>query len=156
MCPQIISGTNSDLTSTVSELIRDLLRDNWPTSGFDPVNTDIDFGISTWNNYGDIDIHVNADKSVSTPMTLGWTRSAVLDTVAIHLYVRANQTEIPANAGNTQRKIEEIIKDNAANLGQGIISLRWEGWGPIVIDNNLKEVWHAIGKATAMYVKVKV
>ena len=154
--PQIIAGTGTDLTKTVSQLVKELLENNWPTSAFDPLKVDIKFGLDTWDNYGDIQLHVNADKSTSIPSTLGWNRSQVMDTVAIHLYVRKNQEEIPLNMGNAQRKIEEIIKDNAASLGQGVTAIRWDGWDPIFIDKNLKDVWHGIGRTTAVYFKVKV
>ncbi len=156
MCPQIIAGTGSDLANTVAELVKNLLSNNWPISSFDPLKSEIDFGLHTWNDYGDIDIHVNADKGISTPDTLGWNRSKVVDPVLIHLYVRKNQQEIPLNMGNAQRKIEEIIKDNAAALGQGISILRWDGWESITIDKSLRDIWHAIGHASAVYFKVKV
>lgn len=157
MCPQIIAGTASDLTKTVAQLVKELLENNWPTSAFDPLKSEIGFGLDTWDDYGDIDIHVVAGPSTSQPDTIGWFRSKVVDSVVIHLYVRKNQEEIPINMGNAQRKIEEIVKDNAGSgLGQGIAMLRWDGWNPIVIDNNLKDVWHGIGKASAIYFKVKV
>jgi hypothetical protein len=154
--PQIIAGTGTDLTKTVAQLVKELLENNWPTSAFDPLKTDIGFGLDTWDDYGDIDIHVKADKMASIPMTLGWTRSMINDSVAVNLYVRKNADEIPLNMGNAQRKIEEIVKDNAAALGQGVTAIRWDGWDPVFIDNNLKDVWHAIGHATAIYFKVKV
>ena len=156
MCPQIIAGQGSDLTKAIPQLVKELLENNWPTSAYDPLKSEIDFGLDTGNNYGDIDIHVNGDKGFSTPMTLGWTRRTFNDPVLVHLYVRKNQEEIPTSMGNAQRKIEEIINDNAAALGQGVTAIRFDGWEPILIDNNLKDVWHAIGRATAIYYKVKV
>lgn len=156
MTPQIIAGTGADLTKTVAQLVKELLESAWPVSAFDPLKADIKFGLDTWDNYGDIQIHVTAEKSFSQPMTLGWTRSQVMDPVLINLYVRKNQEEIPLNIGNAQRKIEEIIKDNAASLGQGVTAIRWDGWDRVVIDNNLKDVWLAIGHATGIYFKVKV
>jgi hypothetical protein len=156
MCPQIIAGQGSDLTKTVAQLIKELLENNWPTSAFDPLKSDIGFGLDTWDDYGDIDIHVNADRSISEPMTIGWGRSKIMDPVSIHLFVRKNQEEIPSNMGNAQRKIEEIVKDNAAALGQGVTALRWDGWDPIVMDKSLKDIWHGVGHATAIYFKVKV
>src|SRR6266496_4131949 len=101
MSPQIIAGQGSDLTKTIAQLVKELLENNWPTSAFDPLKVDIKFGLDTWDNYGDIQLHVNADKSTSIPSTLGWNRSQVMDT-------------------------------------------------------NLKDVWHAIGHASAIYFKVKV
>lgn len=154
--PQVIAGTSNDLSKTVSQLVMELLRDNWPTSAFDPLNTDIGFGLDTWDDYGDIDIHINAERGISVPATIGWRYSRVEDPVLINLYVRKVQEEIPANMGNAQRKIEEIVKDNASALGQGIQAIRWDGWERIFLDNNLKDVWHAIGRATAIYFKVKV
>jgi hypothetical protein len=154
--PQIIAGQGSDLTKAVPQLVKELLENNWPTSAYDPLKSEIDFGLDTWNNYGDIDIHVKADKSFSVPQTIGWGRSMINDPVLIHLFVKKNQEEIPTSMGNAQRKIEEIIKDNAAALGQGVTAIRFDGWEPIVIDNNLKDVWHAIGRATAIYFRVKV
>jgi hypothetical protein len=156
MSPQIIAGTASDLTKAIPQLVKELLENNWPTSAYDPLKSEIDFGLDTWNNYGDIDIHVKADKSFSTPQTIGWSRSMINDPVLIHLFVKKNQEEIPTSMGNAQRKIEEIIKDNAASLGQGVTAIRFDGWEPIIIDNNLKDVWHAIGRATAIYFRVKV
>lgn len=154
--PQVIAGTVSDLTKTVAQLVKELLESNWPVSGYDPLASDIGFGLDVWDNYGDIDIHVTAGVSVSQPSTLGWTRSRVLDPVVISLFVRKNQDVIPQNMGNAQRKIEEIVKDNAGNLGQGINILRWDGWDKLAIDNNLTDVWRVNGKATAIYFKVKV
>lgn len=154
--PQIIAGTASDLTKTVSQLVKELLENQWPISAFDPLKTDIGFGLDTWDDYGDIDIHVAADRTLSRPSTIGWTYSKVIDTVAINLFVRKVQEEIPQNMGNAQRKIEEIIKDNAAALGQGVQMLKWEGWTTVALDNNLKDVWHAVGRASAVYFKVKV
>lgn len=154
--PQIIAGTGTDLTKTVSQLVKELLETNWPTSAFDPLNTDIGFGLDTWDDYGDIDIHVTADKSFSMPDTIGWIRSKVTDPVLITLFVRKNTDFIPVNMGNAQRKIEEIVKDNAASLGQGIPILRWDGWEQIVIDNNLKDVWQVKGHASAVYFKIRV
>ena len=155
--PQVIAGTASDLTKTVSQLVKELLENNWPTSAFDPLKTDIGFGLDTWDDYGDIDIHVTeANRVLSTPYSIGWGYSKVIDPVRIDLYVRKAQEEIPANMGNAQRKIEEIVKDNAATLGQGVQILRWDGWERLFSDNNLKDVWHAIGRASAIYWKVKV
>lgn len=153
---QIIAGTVSDLTKTVAQLVKELLENNWPTSAFDPLKSEIGFGLDTWDDYGDIDIHVTADKSVSQPITIGWGMSKVMDSVLVRLFVRKNQEEIPTNMGNAQRKIEAIIKDNAADgLGQGINALRWDGWEKVAIENNLKDVWQVAGHATAVYFKVK-
>lgn len=154
--PQIIAGTASDLTKTVAQLVKELLESAWPSSAFDPLNTDIGFGLDTWDDYGDIDIHVTADKSFSMPDTIGWIRSKVTDPVLITLFVRKNTDFIPVNMGNAQRKIEEIVKDNAAGLGQGIPILRWDGWEQIVIDNNLKDVWQVKGHASAVYFKIRI
>ena len=154
--PQIIAGTASDLTKTVSQLVKELLENNWPTSAFDPLKTDIGFGTDTWDDYGDIDIHVNPDAASSKPATIGWGYSQVVDPVFIHLFVRANQQEIPVNAGNAQRKIEEIVKDNAGALGQGVQILRWDGWDRPFFKNNLNDTWQATGKASAIYWKAKV
>ena len=154
--PQVIAGTASDLTKTVSQLVKELLENNWPTSAFDPLKADIGFGLDTWDDYGDLDIHVGADRGISVPHTIGWARTKVTDPVVINLFVRKVQEEIPANMGNAQRKIEEIIKDNAATLGQGVQILRWDGWNNVFLDNNLKDVWHAIGRASAIYFKVRV
>lgn len=153
--PQVIAGTASDLTKTVSQLVKELLENNWPTSAFDPLKADIGFGVDWWDDYGDIDIHVNQDRGSSRPATIGWSYSMVVDPVLINLFVRANKDEIPSNMGNAQRKIEEIVKDNAASLGQGVQMLRWDGWERPFFDNNLRDVWHVIGRATAVYWKVK-
>jgi hypothetical protein len=154
--PQIIAGTASDLTKTVSVLVKEVLENQWPISAFDPVKADIGFGLDTWDDYGDIDIHVAADRTLSRPTTIGWRYSKVIDTVTVNLFVRKVQDEIPQNMGNAQRKIEEIIKDNAGSLGDGVQMIRWEGWNSVALDNNLKDVWHAIGRASAIYFKVKV
>lgn len=153
--PQVIAGQGADLTKTVSQLVKELLEAQWPTSAFDPLKADIGFGTDTWDDYGDIDIHVNPDRATSSPFTIGWKYSMVVDPVLINLFVRANQHEIPVNAGNAQRKIEEIVKDNAASLGQGVQMLKWDGWERPFFDNNLKDIWHAIGRANAIYWKVK-
>src|SRR5215510_11622762 len=139
--PQVVSGTASPLTSSVTKLVRDLLENNWPTSAYDPLRSDIGFGLSTWDDYGDIDIHVTQDRVVSVPDTIGWGRSKVTEPALITLFLRKNQQEIPATFGNAQRMIEQIVKDNAASLGQGIAMLRWDGWDRIVIADSLKEVW---------------
>lgn len=154
--PQIIAGQASDLTKTVSQLVKELLENNWPTSAYDPLKAEIGFGTDTWDDYGDIDIHVNPGLVFSRPTTIAWRYSRVEDRVLINLFVRANQQEIPVNAGNAQRKIEEIVKDNAGSLGQGVQMLRWDGWERPFFDTNIKDTWHAIGRASAMYWKVKV
>ena len=154
--PQVIAGTASDLTKTVSVLVKELLETNWPTSAFDPLKADIGFGIDTWDDYGDIDIHVNPDRSLSAPFTIGWGYSRVVDRVSIHLYVRKVQEEVPANMGNAERRIEQIIKDNATTLGQGVQVLVWNGWDREFLDNNLGDIWHAIARASTVYWKVKV
>jgi hypothetical protein len=154
--PQVVTGTGVALTKTVSQLVMELLQNNWPTSAYDPLNTDIGFGLDTWDNYGDIDIHVTADKVVSVPDTIGWTRSRVVDSVFIALYVRKNTDTIPTNMGNAQRKIEEIVKDNAASLGQGVSALLWNGWDPLNVNNNLVDVWRVVGRASAIYYLVKI
>lgn len=152
---QIITGTTSDLTKTVAQLVKELLENNWPTVGFDPLKSDIGFGLDVWDDYGDIDIHVTAGPSVSSPATLGWTYSRIIDAAVITLYVRKNVDFIPTNMGNAQRKIEEIIKDNASALGQGIMMLRWDGWEKVFIANNLVDVWQGVGRCSAIYFKVK-
>jgi hypothetical protein len=154
--PQVVAGTVSDLTKAVTQLVKELLENNWPTSAFDPLKTDIGFGLDTWDNYGDIDIHVTANQQISEPYTIGWSQSRIRDSVIISLFVRKNQQEIPVNMGNAQRKVEEIIKDNATALGQGVTAIRFDGWDKVVIDTNLVDVWRVNGKATAIYFKVKV
>lgn len=154
--PQQIAGQGADLTKTVSQLVKELLEAQWPTSAFDPLKTDIKFGLDIWDDYGDIQMHINQDRGLSSPDTIGWGRSRVIDPVLINLFMRANQEQIPSNFGNTQRKIEEIIKDNAANLGQGVQMLRFDGWERPFFDNNLKDIFHAILRVTAIYWKVKV
>ena len=153
--PQVIAGTASDLTKTISVLVKELLDTNWPAAPFDPAKLDTKFGVDTWDDYGDIQIHVNQDRGFSQPVTLGWSYSMVVDPVLIHLFVRANREEIPSNMGNAQRKIEEIVKDNAASLGQGVQMLRWDGWERPFFDTNLRDVWHVFGRATAIYWKAK-
>ena len=154
--PQVIAGQGTDLTKTVSQLVMELLQNNWPTSAFDPLKTDVKFGTDTWDDYGDIQIHVNPDRGSSMPTTIGWRYSQVTDPVRINLFMRANQEQIPVNSGNAQRKIEEIVKDNAASLGQGVQILRWDGWEQPFFDSNIKDTWHAIARASAVYWKVKV
>jgi len=154
--PQVIAGTASDLTKTVSQLVKELLENNWPTSAYDPLKSAIGFGLGTWDDYGDIDIHVQSERGQSKPFFIGWKYSMIVDPVLIHLYVKSNTEEIPSNMGNAQRKIEEIIKDNASSLGQGIQILRFDGWDRIFEDNNLQSVWHATGRASAIYWKVKI
>jgi hypothetical protein len=153
--PQVIAGQGTDLTKTVAQLVKELLENNWPTSAYNPLKSEIGFGLGTWDNYGDIDIHVQAERGISRPFTIGWQYSQVLDPVLIHLFVRSNTEELPVNMGNAQRKIEEIIKDNATALGQGVQMLRWDGWERIFEDKNLQDIWHAIGKASAIYWRVK-
>jgi hypothetical protein len=155
--PQIIAGQGSDLSKTVAQLVKELLENNWPTSAYDPLKSDIGFGMGTWDSYGDIDIHVNADKSISSPLTIGWSRSQIYDPVTINLFIKTNQENAPpTNMITAKTKIEEIIKDNAAALGQGITALRFDGWDPTFQDTNLKDVWKAVGHATAIYFRVKV
>lgn len=153
---QIIAGQATDLTKTIAELVRDLLYNNWPTATYDPVRADVDFGMETWNDYGDIDIHVTAEPATSRPLTIGWLMSQVIDPVLISLYVRKNQQTIPTSSlGGAQRKIEEIIKDNAASLGQGVQMLRFDGWGRLNEGNTIKDVWRINGRASAIYFRVK-
>jgi hypothetical protein len=153
--PWVIAGTASDLSKTVAQLVKELLENNWPTAAFDPLKADIGFGLDTWDNYGDIDIHVNADNQFSRYNLIGGTQAENTDHVAIRLYVRKNIEEIPTNMGNAQRKIEEIIRDNVGSLGQGIHLILWDGWDPIFIDPNLMDVWQAVGRAHAIYWKNK-
>jgi hypothetical protein len=154
--PQIIAGTASDLTKTVAQLVKEVLENNWPTSGYNPLKSEIGFGLGTWDNYGDIDIHVQSERGESKPYFIGWKYSMIVDPVLIHLYVKSNTEELPINVGNAQRKIEEIINDNASTLGQGIQMLRFDGWERVAEDTNLQSIWHAIGKASAIYWKVKI
>lgn len=153
--PQIIAGQSTDLTKTVAVLVKELLENNWPTVTYDPIKSDVGFGIDTWDDYGDIDIHVNPDRAISIPATIGWGYSRVRDRITIHLFVRKNREAAPDTLGSAERKIEEIIKDNATTLGQGVHMLHWDGWDRVFIDNNLKDIWHAIGRASAIYWKVK-
>jgi hypothetical protein len=154
--PQVIAGQPTDLQKSVAELVRDLLYANWPTAGYDVLRDDISFGLGTWDDYGDIDIHVNAAAGTSEPYVLGWSYSKVTDPVIIRLFYRKNSEEIPAELSKVQRKVEEIIKDNVANLGQGITMIRWDGWGDIFEDENIKDVWVANGTASAIYWRVTV
>lgn len=153
--PQIIAGTASDLTTTVADLVRTLLQNNWPTSGYDPLQSEIDFGLDKWNDYGDLDIHVVPDRTISRPLNIGWTYSEITESVYINLYVRKNTQTVPASLGNAQRMIESIIKDNAANLGQGITALRFDGWNPLNQGNTIQDVWILTGRASAIYFRVK-
>lgn len=151
---QIISGTGSDLTVTVASLVKDLLEANWPVSGYDPIKSDIGFGLERWDDYGDIDIHVVPDRVFSQPITLGWKYSQVTEYVYINVYVRKNQQTIPTSLGGAQRMVESIIKDNAKNLGQGINELRFDGWSPLNAGNRIQDVWLLTGKASAIFFRV--
>jgi hypothetical protein len=153
--PQVIAGQSTDLTKTVAQLVKELLEANWPTTAYDVLRADIGFGLGTWDDYGDIDIHVNAAEGESETYDIGGTFSKVTDPVVIHLFYRKNVEEIPDLVGKAQRKVEEIIKDNMRNLGQGIPMLLWNGWGEVFEDDNLKDVWHAQGRASAIYWRVK-
>lgn len=151
---QIVTGTASDLTVTVASLVKTLLETNWPASGYDPIASDIGFGLERWDDYGDIDIHVVPDRTISKPWTLGWKYSQVTESVYINLYVRRNLETIPPSVGGAQRMIESIIKDNAANLGQGIPALRFDGWNPLNAGNAIQDVWLLTGKASAIFFRV--
>jgi len=153
--PQVIAGTASDLTNTIAELVKNLLETNWPTSAYDPLKSEVDFGLDTWNDYGDIDIMVNADKCTSQPATIGWTYSAITESVTINLFVRKNTQAIPSSLGSAQRKIESIIKDNAASLGQGVTAIRFDGWDPVNAGNTILDVWKITGRASAIFFRVK-
>src|SRR5580765_5591044 len=131
--PQIVAGTASALTKTIAKMVKELLETNWPTSAYDPVAADIGFGLDTWDNYGDIDIHVTPDRTNSVPSTIGWTYSKVTENVFVTLYVRKNTDTIPDSFGSAQRMIEQIIKDNAASLGQGVTMLRFDGWDRLLV-----------------------
>lgn len=154
--PQVIAGTASNLTKTIAVMVKELLETNWPTSAYSPLQSEIGFGIDTWDDYGDIDIHVNPSKSHSIPFTIGWAYTETKDTVTINVFVRSNQHEVPPTLGSTERKIEEIITDNATTLGDGVQMLHWDGWDREFIDNNLRDTWHAVGRASATYWKVTV
>jgi hypothetical protein len=134
----------------------ELLQSQWPVSAYDPLASDIGFGLGTWDNYGDIDIHVTADRTVSTTDVIGGNRSMVTENVLVTLFVRKNADAIPDNMGAAQRMIEQIIKENMLTLGQGITSLTFGGWDRIVIRDNLQDVWQVAGHATAIYWLVKV
>lgn len=153
--PQIVAGTASALTKTISKMVKELLETNWPTSAYDPLASDIGFGLDTWDNYGDIDIHVTPDRTSSVPATIGWTYSKVTENVFITLYVRKNSDTVPDSFGAGQRMIEQIIKDHAASLGQGVTMLRFDGWDRLLVKDNLEDVWQCIGHAAAIYWLVK-
>jgi hypothetical protein len=154
--PQVVAGQPTDLQKSVAELVRDLLSANWPSSGYDVLKPDINFGLGTWDDYGDIDIHVNAVAGTSEPYVLGWSYSKITDPVVVRVFYRKNTEEIPPELSKVQRKVEEIIKDNVDSLGQGVTMIRWDGWGDIVEDESLKDVWVANGTATAIYWRVKI
>lgn len=154
--PQVIAGTASDLTKTVARLVMELIRDNWPLTGIDPAKSNIGFGLGTWDDYGDVDIHVTASAGTSEPYDLSGGLSKVTDPVLVKIFVRKNQEEIPDNVGTAQRQVEQIIKDNITSLGQGITMLRWDGWDDIYEDDNLRDVWTAPGRASAIYWRAKV
>jgi hypothetical protein len=154
--PQVVAGQPTDLQKSVAELVRDLLSANWPASGYDVLKVDINFGLGTWDDYGDIDIHVNAVAGTSEPYVLGWSYSKITDPVVVRVFYRKNTEEIPPELSKVQRKVEEIIKDNVDSLGQGVTMIRWDGWGDIVEDESLKDVWVANGTATAIYWRVKI
>ena len=149
--PQVIAGTGVPLSKTIAKLVKELLENNWPTSAYDPLKADIGFGLGTWDDYGDIDIHVNTDVSTSQAEDSGGTYTKIIDPVLIKIYVRKNADEIPDNIGNAQRKAEEIIKDNMRTLGQGIPLIRFDGWNEILEEDNLKDVWQTTGRASAIY-----
>jgi hypothetical protein len=149
--PQVIAGTGSALSKTIAKLVKELLDNNWPTAAYDPVKADVTFGLGTWDNYGDIDIHVNTDVSTSQAEDAGGTMSKIVDPVLIKIYVRKNTEEVPDTVGSAQRKAEEIIKDNMMNLGQGIPLIRFDGWNEILEEDNLKDVWQTTGRASAIY-----
>lgn len=153
---EIVAGTVSGLTKTVSVLVKELLESQWPVTAFDPLASDIGFGLDVWDNYGDVDIHVTADRVTSETATIGAKYSRVAEAVYITLYVRKNAQEIPPNMGAAQRMIEQIVKDNATALGQGIPVLQWNGWDKITISQNLLDVWQVVGRATAIYFLAKV
>lgn len=154
--PQVIAGQGSDLTKTVAKLVKELLENNWPTSAYDPLKSEIDFSLGTWNAYGDIDISVMPDSGESLPYDTSGGYSKVTDPVLIKLWVRKNAEEIPDTVGSAQRKIEEIIKDNLRTLGQGITMLIFNGWDEVLEDDNLQDVWLATGRASAIYWRAKV
>lgn len=154
--PQVIAGQGTDLTKSVAKLVKELLDNNWPIAAYDPVKADVTFGLGTWDNYGDIDIHVNTDVSTSEAEDAGGVLSKVVDSVLIKIYVRKNTDEIPDTVASAQRKAEEIIKDNMSNLGQGIPLMRFEGWDQIFEDDSLLDVWQTTGRASAIYWRAKV
>jgi hypothetical protein len=154
--PQVIAGQGTDLTKSVAQLVKELLETNWPTTAYDVLKSDIGFGMGSWDDYGDIDIHVNPAEGESETYDIGGTFSKVTDPVVINLYYRKNVEEIPDLVGKAMRKAEEIIKDNMRTLGQGIPMLLWNGWGEVLEDDNLQNVWHAQGRCSAVYWRVKV
>ena len=153
--PQVIAGQATDLTKTVAKLTKELLQNNWPTTGYSPPKSDIRFGLGTFDGYRDIHIHVNPAEGTSEPYTVGWEYSKITDPVSINVYVRKVADEIPDSMGNVTRKVEEIIKDNVANLGQGITMIRFDRWGDVLEDDNLQDVWRCSGLASAIYWRVK-
>jgi hypothetical protein len=152
----VVAGTGSDLTASVTSIIRDLLANNWPGSAYDPVASDVGFGLTTWDNYGDIDIHITTDTTSNMPDAIGSTIYRVRDRVIITLFVRKNADTIPDSMGNAQRMVNKIITENALTLGQGINSVTFDGWDRIIIRDNLQDVWQVAGHATAIYWLVKV
>jgi hypothetical protein len=153
--PTIIAGQLTDLTKTVAKLVKELIQNNWPIAAYSPLKSEIRFGLGTFDGYRDIHIHVNPAEGESEPDCLGWSYYKVTDPVTINVFVRKNTEEIPDSLGNVQRKIEEIIRENVGNLGQGITAIKWNRWGDAFQDDSLEDVWRISGYASAIYWRVK-
>jgi hypothetical protein len=152
----VIAGQATDLTKTVAVLVKELLYNNWPTTGFTPLREHVRFGNGTFDEYKDLHIHVNRAAGESEPYTTGGDYTKVTDPVAIHVFVRKNIDEVPDTLGIMQRKIEEIIRTERLNLGQGITAILFNRWEDDIQEDNLVDVWSCVGFATAIYWRVTV
>lgn len=153
--PVVIAGQLTDLTKTVAVLTKELLYNNWPTAAFTPLRADVRFGTGTFDKYKDLHIHVNRAEGESESYTIDGSYTKVIDPVSIHVFVRKNTDEVPDTLGIMQRKIEEIIRTNVGNLGQGIPMVLFGQWSDDFEEDNLKDVWHGTGSARAIYWRVK-
>jgi len=154
--PTVIAGQVSDLTKTVAVLVKELLYNNWPTTAFTPLRSNVRFGNGTFDKYRDLHIHVNRIEGDSEPYTADGTYTKIIDPVSIHIFVRKNSDEVPDTLGIMQRKVEEIIRSNMSTLGQGITLIIFDRWSDDFEEDNLKDVWHGTGTARAVYWRVKV
>ena len=111
---QVIAGQATDLPKSMSYILKELIENNYPTSGYTPIKSKIFFSTEGFNVNKSYGISVQKNGSpVKTPKSLGQNRlEQYIQSMIIHVWVKRNQPEEPTELFNICQKIETIVNTN--------------------------------------------